>query len=321
MPLMPHTALDSWRQKLLKQDPLALARLVTIVENHVPGYDRLLDELFPHTGHTLRIGITGPPGAGKSTLVDQLAQGFRAGGQSVGVLACDPSSPFSGGALLGDRVRMHRAADDAGVFIRSVASRDSLGGLSQTTNEVALLFEAYGVDVLLLETVGVGQAEVDVMHAADCAVVVLVPQSGDVVQAMKAGLMEIADVFCINKCDQPGANLLEQSLHQLLGLSMRAWSPPIVQTAASQGQGIPALQEAIRSHQAYLGPQGLAQRRQRRLAYMLRQGVERQLRRNLWNGRGEALLAELVLEVTASRRTPSEAVNLLLEQVHRDNPS
>lgn len=321
MPYMPQTSPAAWQRKLLNHDPLALARLVTVVENHAPGYDRLLDELFPHTGRTLRIGITGPPGAGKSTLVDQLALAFRARHKRVGVLACDPSSPFSGGALLGDRVRMHRAADDPDVFIRSIAARDSLGGLSQTTHEVALLFEAYGADVLLMETVGVGQAEVDVMHAADCAVVVLVPQSGDVVQAMKAGLMEIADVFCINKCDQPGANSLEESLRQLLGLSMRAWSPPIVQTAASQGQGIAELLDAIESHQAHLGAQGQAQRRQRRLAFMLKQSVERHLRRNLWNGRGQALLEDLVQEVMARQRTPSQAVSLLLEHVHPDNVS
>lgn len=290
---------------------MALSRLTTVVENHLPGYDALLDALYPHTGQTLRLGITGPPGAGKSTLVNQLAQHYRQRGESVGILACDPTSPFSGGALLGDRVRMHEVADDPGVFIRSIASRASLGGLSQATNEVAWLFEAFGFDVILLETVGVGQAEVDVMHSADTVIVVLVPQSGDVVQAMKAGLMEIADVFCINKADQPGANLAEQSLQQLLTLSTRTWSPPIVQTVASKNQGIDRLGQAIADHQNHLGPSGRKQRRQHRMRHMLQQSVELQLKQNLWDEQAQSLLESLALEVATQQHPPFAAIETL----------
>jgi LAO/AO transport system kinase len=315
MSAMSTTTVDTWKQQLLEQRPLALSRLISFVENHKPGYESLLDELYPHTGNTLRIGITGPPGAGKSTLVDQLARAFRAQDKTVGILACDPTSPFSGGALLGDRVRMHGVADDPGVFIRSIASRDALGGLSDTTNEVAWLFEAFGFDVVLLETVGVGQAEVDVMHCADTIVVAIVPQSGDVVQAMKAGLMEIADVFCINKADQPGADLAEQSLQQLLSFTMREWSNPIVQTVASQGKNIDTLRDAIFKHQEHLGAEGLAQRRQERLSQILRQGVEYRFRKNLWVDAGERLLENLSQETLNKQCGPYEAINHLLKKL------
>lgn len=313
MQRMSARATNALSQRLLEKDPLALSRLITVVENRSSGYEALLDELYKYTRNSQRIGVTGPPGAGKSTLVNQLAQTFCKQGKTVGILACDPSSPFSGGALLGDRVRMHAVADDPGVFIRSVASRDSLGGLSETTNEVALLFDAYGFDIILLETVGVGQAEVDVMHSVDSVVVALVPQSGDVVQAMKAGLMEIADVFCINKSDQPGADLAEQSLRQLLSLTMRDWAPPIVQTVASQGVGIAELCEAVSTHQAHLGQAGQAQRRQRRIEHMLKQSVENKMRKSLWNDPGKALLQRLSQATLAKRKMPFEAIKILLD--------
>ncbi len=304
---------ESLSRQLRQGDVRALSRLITQVENRAPGYERLLDGLHPHTGDALRLGVTGPPGAGKSTLVERLTRAHRAQGRTVAILACDPTSPFSGGALLGDRVRMAEVADDAGVFIRSVASRDSLGGLSRATEEVSLLFEAFGFDVVLLETVGVGQAEVDVMHLADTVVVAIVPQSGDVVQAMKAGLMEIADVFCINKSDQPGANLAEQSLHQLLSLSMRDWPPPIVQTVASRGEGIEALAQAIARHQAHLGEAGLRARRAKRAAHLLRQTVEARLHRDLWDAPRRARLDELSQRVAEKRAAPYAAAAQLLE--------
>ena len=196
----------------------ALARAVSIVENHRPGFDRLLATLQPRIGRARRIGLTGPPGAGKSTLTSQLVQAYRAAGLTVGVIAVDPTSPFTGGALLGDRIRMESVALDPGVFIRSMATRGSLGGLAAATREVADVLDAFGIDRILIETVGVGQSELDIARTADTSVVVLVPESGDSIQTLKAGLMEIADLFVVNKADRPGADRLRNELELMLGL-------------------------------------------------------------------------------------------------------
>jgi LAO/AO transport system kinase len=196
----------------------ALARAVSVVENHRAGFDRLLASLHPRTGRARRIGLTGPPGSGKSTLTTQLAAAYRAEGLTVGILAVDPTSPFTGGALLGDRIRMESVALDPGVFIRSMATRGSLGGLAASTREVADVLDAFGVDRVLIETVGVGQSELDIARTADTSVVMLVPESGDSIQTLKAGLMEIADVFVVNKSDRPGADRLRQELEVMLGL-------------------------------------------------------------------------------------------------------
>jgi LAO/AO transport system kinase len=198
--------------------PAALARAVSIVEDHRPGFDRLLAALHPRMGRARRIGITGPPGAGKSTTTTRLAAAFRARGDRVGIVAVDPTSPFTGGALLGDRIRMESVALDPGVFIRSMATRGSLGGLASATREVCDVLDAHGVDVILLETVGVGQSELDVARAADTTLVVLVPESGDSIQTLKAGVMEIADVFAVNKADRPGADRLRNDIELMLGL-------------------------------------------------------------------------------------------------------
>ena len=200
--------------------PAALARAISLVENGAPGFESILEALHERLGRARRIGITGPPGAGKSTLVERLTQAYREAGLAVGVLAVDPSSPFTGGALLGDRIRMERQSLDSGVFIRSMASRGSLGGMATTTGEVADVMDAYGFDRILIETVGVGQSELEVIRVADTTVVVLVPESGDGIQVMKAGLMEIADVFVVNKADRPGADRLRQELEVAIGVRL-----------------------------------------------------------------------------------------------------
>jgi LAO/AO transport system kinase len=226
--------------KVIAGDLRALARAATLIENRRPEAEPLLRELFPKTGRAMILGITGSPGAGKSTLVSQIASELRREGKTVGIIAVDPTSPYTGGAILGDRIRMQQHHDDAGVFIRSMATRGWLGGLAAATTEMTMLFDAAGFDVVLVETVGVGQDEVEIARLADVTLVVMVPGMGDDVQAIKAGIMEIADVFVINKSDLPGAEKLERELMSYLGLSHRpdGWTPTIVHAVASDGKGI-----------------------------------------------------------------------------------
>src|SRR6266478_2604951 len=244
--------MSDWSQQILAGDLRALARAVTAVENRRPEAETLLRELFPHTGKSKIIGITGSPGAGKSTLVDRFIHELRRENKRVGVLTVDPTSPYTGGAILGDRIRMLSHHADAGVFIRSMATRGWLGGLAAATTDMAVLLDAAGKDVVLVETVGVGQDEVEIARLADVTIVVLVPGMGDDVQAIKAGIMEIADVFAINKADLPGVDKLERELTNYLGLSHRpdGWTPKIVQTVASDGKGIAELLAAVREYHA-----------------------------------------------------------------------
>lgn len=231
-------------QRIRQRDLRAIARAATAIENGSPSAAALLKELFPHTGRAAILGITGAPGAGKSTLVDQLAKAYRAQNMPIGIIAVDPSSPFTGGAILGDRIRMQQHHADPGVFIRSMATRGHLGGLARSTLEIALLLDAAGSETVLIETVGVGQDEIEIARLADVCCVVLVPGMGDDVQALKAGIMEIADVFVINKADLAGADKLEQELRAMLSLTHL--DVPIVKTVASDGQGINEAIEAIR---------------------------------------------------------------------------
>ena len=310
----------------------ALARAISIVENHRAGFEELLAVWHPRLGHARRIGVTGPPGAGKSTLTTGITRAFRAQGLTVGIIAVDPTSPFTGGALLGDRIRMEDVALDPGVYIRSLATRGSLGGLSAATRETCDVLDAFGVDRILIETVGVGQSELDVARTADTSLVVLVPESGDSIQTLKAGLMEIADIFTVNKADRPGADRLRNELEVMLGMRGGAalrnvpahhgvdlsrntvanrargtavavkaeqWTPPVLRTVAVKDEGIDALVDAFDRHFRYLETSGtLRERRRLRMRERVVEVVEDKMRRRLWgdvatNAWLEARLAEL----------------------------
>jgi GTPase len=252
------TLMNSLSEKVLSGDKRSIGRAITAVEDASAGAAELLKEIFPHTGKALVVGITGAPGAGKSTLVDRLAAQYRAGGERVGIIAVDPSSPFTGGALLGDRIRMQNMATDPGIFIRSMASRGHLGGLARATVDAVAILDAAGYNKVIIETVGVGQDEVDVVKAADVTVVVLVPGMGDGVQAMKAGIMEIGDIFAINKADRDGVLRTERELEMLLSISERpdGWTPPIIKTVATENSGTEALAAAIAGYEGFAGARG-----------------------------------------------------------------
>lgn len=242
----------------------ALARAITIVENEQDGYEKIMKEIYHHTGRAQVIGVTGAPGAGKSTLSDNLVKFYRKQGKTVGVCAIDPTSPFSGGAILGDRIRMNDLTLDQGVYIRSMGTRGSLGGLSRKTADAVKLMDAWGLDVIFIETVGVGQSEVDIVKNADTTLVVLVPGLGDDIQAIKAGILEIGDVFTINKCDRDGADRLNVEIEMMLDLGeAQDWRPPIERTIANEGKGIEDVVNALDEHRKYLEESGLLEERRR----------------------------------------------------------
>lgn len=305
--------MEALRTPLLAGDERALARAISQVEAGTESGQELLRSVRELTGRARVIGVTGSPGAGKSTLTDALIGELRGHGKRVGVVAIDPTSPFSGGAILGDRIRMTRWHADSGVFIRSMATRGHLGGLAAATLQVVALLDAAGFDYVLVETVGVGQSEVDVVQAADTTVVVLTPGQGDGVQAFKAGIMEIADVFCINKYDQPGADRLRREVAGALELGMyddQIWFAPIVGTVATKGEGVPELVEKIHEHQVHVGPAGLEQSRRARVRAEVVATLGEQLRRALVEGEAEAVDA-----VLAGSATPAAVVRELLRRV------
>ncbi|CAN5821961.1 methylmalonyl Co-A mutase-associated GTPase MeaB [soil metagenome] len=306
-------------------DRRALARALSWVENQRPGFEDLLHALHGRLGHAYRVGVTGPPGAGKSTLTEKYALLLRERGLRIGILAVDPSSPFTGGALLGDRIRMQDLTLDEGVFIRSMASRGRLGGLATTSLEAADLVEAFGFDVVIHETVGVGQTERDIVSAADTTVVVLVPESGDAIQAMKAGLMEIADVFVVNKADRPGADKLARALKSTLGLRAAAedgWTPPIVRTVAVDGQGIDELDQAIEAHREHGRKTGaLDQKRGERAAERVRDIVARRCERMVWVERGgERMLTDGLERIAAGETTPYALADEIARAAEIEDP-
>ncbi|MGE5313958.1 MAG: methylmalonyl Co-A mutase-associated GTPase MeaB [Acidobacteriota bacterium] len=302
---------------LLKGDRRSIARAITLVENDDELAPEILSTIYKHTGSAYRIGITGPPGAGKSTLTNKLAAHFRTQNLRVGIIAIDPTSPFTGGALLGDRVRMTDVEMDDGVFIRSMASRGSLGGLSKKTRECADILDASGTDIILYETVGVGQSELDIAAAADTTVVVLVPESGDGIQAMKAGLMEIADFFVLNKADRPGANQAVITIKMTLGMRPHdetSWLPDILQAVASEGQGIAEIAAMIAKHREHMERHGtFAERRRLKMKTRVEEIVRNQLHVNFWNPERTSMLDSELAPVMALEQTPYELADMLLK--------
>jgi LAO/AO transport system kinase len=310
--------IQTWIEQLRSGDVRALARAISIVENRAPGWSELLKALFQHSGKARVLGLTGPPGAGKSTLVDQLARFYRKHKRSVGIIAVDPTSPYTGGAILGDRIRMQEHFSDPGIYIRSMATRGSLGGLARTTADVTTVLDASGRDLIMIETVGVGQDEVDIVRLADVTILILVPGMGDDVQTIKAGIMEIADIFVINKSDRDGAENVEREIRTLQSLAMRhdGWTPPIVKTVASQGGGIEELAGAIADYEAYLQKGNLALNKsvenwQERLVEMLRDLMLEKAQKQF----GDGSLARLAAEVAEHKRDPYTLVEEIAASV------
>lgn len=298
-------------------DPRAIARAISIVEDDAPDAAALVRDLHPRTGGAYLVGVTGPPGAGKSTLVDRLIEQIRLAGKTVGVIAVDPTSPFTGGAILGDRVRMLKHVEDAGVFIRSMATRGHLGGLAEATSDAALVLDAAGRDVVLIETVGVGQDEVEIVRTADVAVVTLVPGTGDEIQAIKAGVMEIADIFVINKADREGADRAVEAVSANLSLQTFApgeWEPPILKTEAASGRGVEELWQALERFRVH-SAEAARRRRRTRQAWRLRELVARRITREIERTLAPGEFDRIVDAIAARETDPYSAAAHLVDRM------
>jgi len=310
--------LDSLAAKILKSDKTAIARGISLVENESKQADELLKLLYKNTGHSYLIGITGPPGAGKSTLTNCLTRILREKGFSVGIIAVDPTSPFTGGALLGDRIRMQDIGMDGSVFIRSMATRGSLGGLSKKAKEASEILDASGKDFIIIETVGVGQSELDIAQTADTTIVVLVPESGDVVQTMKAGLMEIGDIFVINKSDREGSEALGVALRTMLHLKMTKESDrqvPVVKTTATQNKGTDELYDFIIMHKQYLESKGkLQEKRKEHLLKQINELVNNNLENKFWTKEKKKMLESSIGKISTREITPYDFVEDLFKK-------
>ena len=310
------TEIQSWVERVRSGDVRAVARTISAIEDGTAESQQLLQGLFPHSGHAHVIGVTGSPGAGKSTLVDHLAREYRNQQKTVGIVAVDPTSPYTGGAILGDRIRMQAHHADTGIYIRSMATRGFLGGLARTTADVTTALDASGKDIVIVETVGVGQDEIDIVRLADVTIVILVPGMGDDVQSIKAGIMEIADIFVINKSDRDGADRVEKEIRAMQSLAMRQdnWTPTIVRTVASEGKGVAELAAAIAQYEQLLDKHGLRLQKiianwRERLVEMLRESLlQRVLREQL----DEERLSELASAVAEQHKDPYALVDQII---------